>query len=186
MDKMPKIIIIDKNIFQGSSQSSLCDLTQKHILILSYVLCVECLKSSRNRLELLKRIQELIQSGARYGFSPLKLSKYEKTNQSPVQTLIDDKATQTILNSQFEGDNDFVDSEANEYFQSVTPIVEGMLTLGDTYYSNAEKKGYLSGLRKEELTDRAARMKLWTKTVDHMLKDIIEQTASDVSQFSHP
>ncbi len=60
---IPKQLIIDKNVFQGTSTSKLEEFVQNHFLILPEVLYYECLTTSENKEKLLNRFKATVLAG---------------------------------------------------------------------------------------------------------------------------
>lgn len=64
MRSIPKIVIIDKDMFRGSSTIQLVQFVQNHFLILSEVLLYECATDEDSHQELLKRFKTVMLAGA--------------------------------------------------------------------------------------------------------------------------
>ena len=64
MKSVPKQLVIDKDVFQGTNQAALCKFAKNHFLILPDVLLYECLTSPENKDILKHRFEKVILAGA--------------------------------------------------------------------------------------------------------------------------
>ena len=132
------------------------------------------------------RIQEVIRAGAYYGAQPLKLVEHETISRSPADSIIDRVGTEAIRRGSPRGNSGFLAREAQKYRECLQPIVHAMLRLGETYYDNIVKKGYLSGVRAEDMEDKDNRLKLWVQTTDKMGRELMETVCSDMASYLTP
>lgn len=64
MESNPKQLIIDKNVFQGTETSQLCQFVKKHLLILPHVLFYECFTDQEDaKQKLLSRLRDVMLAG---------------------------------------------------------------------------------------------------------------------------
>jgi len=184
---MANIVVIDKNVFQGSPLDMLCEFAEHQTLVISYPLCVECLvAASRGRGDLLDRIHKVVRAGGCCGAQPLKLVESEKVSRSPVQSIVDRSATEMIANGTPPDDPEYIAMEAEKYQHDLGPIVEGMLQLGETHYGSIVEKGYLSGMRATDMEDRSTRLRLWVEATDKMAQKLLETSAPDMASYLTP
>jgi len=184
---MAGILVIDKSVFQGASRSELCNWAKEYVLVLCYPLGVECLgDATRGRDDLLDRIQEVIRGGAHCGAQPLKLVDKERASQSPVDSIIDGEVTDLIKAGDLQRGAEPYTREAQEYDRCLQPIVQGMLELGETYYTTIVEKGRLAWVRSGDMCDKDTRLRLWAQVADEMGRRLVETGIPDMASYITP
>ncbi len=166
---MPKLLVLDKNVFEYTNLGALCDFVANYHVTLPYVLCVECLISpDRNDHDLLNRAQKLVRAGAVYTRSPFEITRREKETLSPVKSIINENGTSTIRTGTPHNNADYLDRESKTYWGQVVPIVEKLLELAEMFYSDITKKNLLHGIR-TETDDNVSRLKKWAEAMKQVV-----------------
>jgi len=89
MKSVPKQLVIDKNVLQGTSIPSLCDFARSHFLILPDDLYYECASTDRMQQELLDRFRDVILAGGCICPRRNKIIQDEAKSLSPYGALVD-------------------------------------------------------------------------------------------------
>ncbi len=183
---MSNLLVIDKNCFQGISENILSEFVKNYHVVLTYILCVECLISKdRDSLDLLSRIQKIIRAGAYYAYSPFNLCEKEKKAFLPVDSIIDENSTNAIRTGILSDDGDYFKHEAKCYWQTVQPIVKGLLRIGEKFYANIQRD-MINGMRKEDMVDKASRFKSWVQATDQSMNKFIKKLKPDIASYLTP
>ncbi|MHC4556371.1 MAG: hypothetical protein ACYS80_03590 [Planctomycetota bacterium] len=99
MKSVPKQLVIDKDIFQGTDQAALCKFASNHFLILPEVLLYECVTDNNDpHRELLRRFRETMLAGAHTCPSSWYIIKKEAHTLQPYSSLADPNETLRICN----------------------------------------------------------------------------------------
>jgi hypothetical protein len=94
MKSVPKQLVIDKDVFRGTSTQSLCDFARRHFLILSDDLYYECASTDEKQQELLDRFRDVILAGGCICPRRNKIIREEAKSLSPYGMLVN---MQTII-----------------------------------------------------------------------------------------
>jgi len=94
---MGKLLIIDKNRFQGIPEELICQFVRDYNVVLPYVLCIECLTSKKYKpsesckdpMFLLKQLDNVIKAGTKVGCSSTDIYKKESALYCPIDSVID-------------------------------------------------------------------------------------------------
>ncbi|HIJ70319.1 MAG TPA: hypothetical protein HPP87_03030 [Planctomycetes bacterium] len=162
---MPKLLVLDKSVFQNTSLTKLCQFAKSHNILAGDVLFIECLISpDQVDQKLLIQFQKLIKAGAMYTHLPFEIVNREKEALSPIKSIVDKNGTDTIRTSTL-NDNVFCLKRGSEKYQAqVGPIIKDMLKLSEYFYAAITKKKLLRGIR-TETGDNVNRLTKWAKAM---------------------
>ena len=171
MTVMPKQLIIDKVVFEGTNTNKLCAFAENHFLILPDVLLYECLTTPKKNNILSHRFEQVMLAGA-YVCPPIKTILYKEAhNLSPYGFLPDLKMT-TYIRKTIKKNNTFFNST---YIQNMyEKHCKSAQILLDSAPKTAEKitaqEPKVLREAKQYQANRSERFKLWVETV--MCEDI--------------
>jgi len=189
---MVKLLVIDKNRFQGIPFDLLIEFVKNYYVVVPHILAVECLISenrypsekTKDPLILLNRLDRIIKGGANIGYSLSRLIEKERTRISTVDSIIDEDGTHIFRKGELSTDRDFIEREAKYCRETFEPWINLLLQLLKTFYDNAVKKGLLKNFREEAgQTSRDIRLIKWLKATDMMRKDILDKFFPEISSY---
>jgi hypothetical protein len=188
---MAKFLIIDKNIFQGTTISQLINFVKIHNVVLPHALIVECIisddeggkKPPKNPADLLNRFTELIKAGANIGFSPFSLTRKESESKKPIDCIIDYQGSKIIRNSAINFNREMFKNEAEKASQAFEPLINYCLGVAEKLYSNLIKNDNLSKAFRQNQNCFSNRLKLWIETTDKMRDEILQSQISAISGY---
>ncbi len=181
---MPKLLVLDKSIFRGTSLTKLCRFAKSHHILAGNVLLIECLISP-NRIDrnLLNRFQKLIKAGAMYTHLLFEIVNREKELLSPIKSIVDKNGTDTIRTSTLNDNEVYLKWGSEKYQAQVGPVVKDMLKLSEYFYADIAKRKWLCRMRKET-NDKASRLRKWAKTMEPVVDNkVLKEWEPDVCSY---
>lgn len=166
MKQALKQLVIDKDVFQGTNQATLCKFAKKHFLILPDGLLYECLTNPEQRDILSHRFEQVMLAGAYICPSVKTIVFKEAEGVSPYGFLPDLKMTTGIRNS-IRKNNVCINS--NHIQEMYKKHCEGAQTLLGSAHKTVEniasqEPELLEKARKYQ-GNRKGRFRLWVETV---------------------
>ena len=182
---MPKLLVVDKTVFHSLCvcEEKLCKFVKDYNVILPNALAIECLvsekqNSDKDPVKLVQRFDAAIKAGAKMGYSSLKLFQTEKKTLRPAKSVVDESTTKLFRNGNPNTEICFVEQEAEFCRKLFEPIIESILKISRTLYSNLCKQDDLSEkLRKD--TNRTSRFQKWIQDTEQNIKNIISRLVSE-------
>ena len=166
MKSVPKQLIIDKDIFQGTNQAALCRFTKNHFLIRPDVLLYECLTNPEEKDILQQRFEQVMLAGAYVCPRVNAIVFKEAQRLSPYAFLPDLKMTTDIRASIRKKNVSFDSHYIREIYEK---HCQGAQTLLDAAPKTVEKiasqEPELLEKAKKYQGNRAERFRLWVETV---------------------
>ena len=166
MKSVPKQLVIDKDVFQGTNQAYLCKFAKSHFLILPDVLLYECITSPEKKDILQQRFARVMLAGA-YVCPPVTAIVFKEAQKlSPYAFLPDLKMTTDIRASISKRSISFDSRYIQEIYEK---HCQGAQTLLDASRNTVEKiasqePDILEKARKYQ-GNRTERFRLWVETV---------------------
>jgi hypothetical protein len=180
---MGKLLIIDKNRFQGIPEELLCRFVRDYNVVIPYVLCIECLMSKkykpseigRDPMFLLKRLDNVIKAGAKVGCSSTEIYTKESTFCCPIDSIIDREAIESVKTGVLNVNELFMKREAENCKKNFQPYFNTWLEVAKILYENIKEKGLQKNFSDEvEETNITERMKKWLKATEQMMPEILK------------
>lgn len=184
--KSKRIIIIDKNIFQGSSLRVLSTLAQKHTVILPHTLLEECLTTERapGPRPLLKKAEDLIKAGAFVSFSQGRMLEIEKTKLLPLQAIVDEFGTEQFRNNSIQDLQVDFQKEAKECNKAFEPILRDVERLAKAFWKTLSSKDYSADWKQPgDDNDLSKRLEKWREATDMQMKEWLKVFRPNI--YSH-
>lgn len=182
MRSVPKQLIIDKDVFRGTSTSKLKEFVQNHFVILPRVLYDEVVTTQEERDKLVERFRSVVLAGGYICPASGYIIMKEAENLKPYGSLPDDKRT-TSLRKIFKNKKEFlsrgeigqIQDEMNKtakMFEDFAKILSDNLTEelknGFRELSNFDTPNRIVGLM--ELVDKNDIHDIATETMGHLTK----------------
>jgi len=181
---MPRLLVLDKSIFRGTSLTKLCRFAKSHHILAGNVLLIECLISpDQVDRKLLTRFQKLIKAGAMYTHLLFEIVNREKELLSPIKLIVDKNGTDTIRTSTL-NDNVFYLKRGSEKYQAqVGPIVKGMLKLSEYFYADIAKRNLLRSIR-TETDDNVSRLRKWAEAMEPVVdNEVLKEWEPEICSY---
>ena len=186
---MPKLLVIDKNRFQGIPSVLLLEFVKNYRVVLPYSLCVECLmseddkarRSAKDPVVLLSRLDAVVKAGAYVGYSSAKLFQKERETLRAVGSVVDKKSTQNFWEGTSNLERDFVQEEAKCCQASFKPLINRSLQFAMTYFENVQKKDLCSEFRGDREKCDIERFKKWLEVADKMKDALLAHSFPDIA-----
>jgi hypothetical protein len=187
--EMPKLLVIDKNRFQGIPPVLLLEFVKNYRVVLPYSLCVECLMSdddkgmrpTKDPVVLLKKLDNVVKAGAYVGYSSAKLFQKERETLRAVDSVVDKEGTQNFWEGTINVERNFVQEEAKRCQASFEPIIGLSRQFAMTYFGNVQKKDLCSEFRGDRETCDIERFKKWLEVADKMKDALLVHSFPDVA-----
>ncbi len=179
---MNKLLILDKNVFQGTVRSELIRFVKCHNVIFPFALCVECVISQKGNppnlfkdpMQLTQKLLDVVNNGAYAGKSPGTIVEEEKSRNTAIESLVDMEETQAMRKGILDEEANF-EKAREEYEKVFKPIIDFVEEWADGYYENMVKKGLEEGFRGEvDKGDLVGRLGKWIQTIDVMKDDVLD------------
>lgn len=191
---MPKLLVIDKNRFQGIPLVLLLEFVKNCRVVLPYSLCVECLMSdddksrrpTKNPVVLLKKLDNVVKAGAYVGYSSAKLFQKERETLRAVDSVLDKESTQNFWKGTINLERDFVQEEAKRCKASFESIIGLSRQFAMTYFENVQKKDLCSEFRVDREKCDIERLKKWIEVADKMKDALLCILFRVLLQLSRP
>ena len=166
MKSVPKQIVIDKDVFQGTNQAALCRFAKSHFLILPDVLLYECLTNPEKKDILQRRFEKVVLAGA-YVCPRVKAIVFKEAQKlDPYAYLPDLKMTLDIRASigrkSISLESRYIQDVYERQCQSAKTLIDNVPSTVEKITS--QEPEVLDKARKYQ-GNRAERIKLWAKTV---------------------
>ena len=176
---MPKLLVLDKNIFAYTSTTKLCRFAKSHNILAVDVLLIECLRDGQ---KLLPRFQELVKTGAMYTHLPFEIVNREKETLSPIKSIVDKNGTNRIRTNTI-NDIAYLKRGSEQYQAQVGPIIKNMLKLSEYFYSDIAKSSLLRGMRKET-NDKTSRLRKWAEAMKTVVdNEVLQKWEPDICSY---
>lgn len=189
---MEKLLIIDKNIFQGA-KNQLLEFVKSHRVVLPHVLFEECITSNdeggkkkpNDPIKFLNFATELIKAGAYIGFSRRDIIKKEKDTKKAIDCIIDYRSSEIIRNNTLSLTKEKVKEEAEKANQAFKPMINYCINVSESLYSSTIKKDKLKKAFRQEANKSSCldRLKKWIKAADTMRSELLKSQFSEISQY---
>ena len=183
MKPVPKQLIIDKDVFQGTSQATLCKFAKNHFLILPEVLLYECLTNPEQKSILRHRFEQAMLGGAYICPSAKRIVFKEARELSPCRFLPDLQMTTDIRGAIKKNmsyfDSDLVQETYEERCKSAKTLLDSAPNTAEKIAS--QEPGILKEAKKYQ-GNRSERFKLWVETVTR--KDVHELVIEKLSYLT--
>jgi hypothetical protein len=181
---MPKLLVLDKSIFQGTSLTKLCRFAKSHNILAGNVLLIECLISpDQVDRKLLTRFQKLIGAGAMYTHLPFEIVNREKEALSPIKSIVDKNGTDTIRTSTLKDNVVYLKAGSEKYQAQVGPIVKYMLKLSEYFYVDIAKSNLLRGIR-TETDDKVSRLRKWAEVMEPVVdNEVLKEWEPEICSY---
>ena len=166
MKSVPKQLVIDKDVFQGTNQAALCRFAKSHFLILPDVLLYECLTNPEKKDVLQRRFEKVMLAGA-YVCPRVKAIVFKEAQKLvPYAFLPDLKMTLDIRTSisrkSMSLDSLSIQDVYERQCQSVKTLIDNVPSTVEKIAS--QEPGVLDKARKYQ-GNRVERFRLWVETV---------------------
>ena len=165
---MPKLLVIDKSVFHGTSTHHLVEFVKNHCIILPFAMVAECLMSKIGAFDLLHRFQMCVRSGANVGMGATSALNSEKQTCTPLSNIVDWETTIAIRVGSFNTGSDFLSLEAQQCEKTYRPQYDRLRDMGWKHFINAEKKKGLVDKFQESYrnTPFGERLEQWLRVID--------------------
>jgi len=166
---MPKQLIIDKTVFQGTSTSKLKEFAQSHFLILPDVLYYECATTDTNEDKLLDRFRSVILSGAYICPSCRQIINNEAETLSPYGFLVDLRRVSTVRKTFKKNSRPYNRHHVQERLQEELDMARQVFNTGEGFTRKlaCEDPKLLNEVRKWDTSKgaRPSRLQRWAQFV---------------------
>lgn len=166
MKTLPKQIVIDKDVFQGTHQDDLCRFAKNHFLILPDGLMYECITNTDKKDILLHRFEQVMLAGAYICPSIKTIVFKEAQNLSPYMYLADLTMTKdlrrTIQQHKSYFDPHYIQNIYSKHCESAKILLETVPKTAERIISQEHE--ILENAKKYQ-GNKSERFRLWVKTV---------------------
>jgi hypothetical protein len=163
-------LVIDKDVFQGSSTQSLCDFVQNHLLILSDDLYYECASTCRQQQELLGRFRDVILAGGCICPGRNKIIREEAVSLSPYGMLVDMQTISAVRKTFQRNGKPYKPEEVETVKVHELQIAQMIIDFADAFTNKlvSEEPKRLAEIRRcdSSKTGRSERLVQWAESVD--------------------
>lgn len=185
MSLPPKVLILDKSVFHGTSTGKLCDFVKNHFVVLPLVLLDECVTDEKDPQEsLLNRFGKVLLAGAYICPSARDIVKKEGQTLEPFGSLADGALTRQYREELRAGAR-FSKPNTVKYIHE--GHIDGARTLLDSHLkviveiAGAEFEKAAEALKKSQ-ANKSVRLKRWVEMVESM--DIHKLAVSAFAYFT--
>ncbi|MFA5423286.1 MAG: hypothetical protein WC374_05460 [Phycisphaerae bacterium] len=175
MNKSCKRLILDKNVFLGTSTDKLCQFAKSHFLILPEVLAYECATTQEEEKQLLlERFTNTIRAGAYVCPSIGMISEREQQDRCPYGNIEDENETEKIKKAlgirwaeeRIENVKDKEMQRTKEFYTQAKEIAQRIKLIGES----KTLKPYVKAAGKKSQQDKQYLYKNYAQAVDSCLK----------------
>ena len=179
MKSVPKQLVIDKNVFQGTSIQSLCDFARSHFLVLPDDLYYECASTDRKQQELLDRFRDVILAGGCICPRRNTIIKKEAENLCPYGPLIDMQTISVVRKTFQKNSRPYKPEEVKTAKANELRMAQMIINCanGFTRKLTSEEPERLAQIRRCQL-GHSDRFAIWAASVDS--QDIIHQASEEM------
>jgi len=187
---MSKLLVIDKNRFQGIAEPLLVKFVRNYNVVLPYALGIECLISNdgkgrrpgKSPMRLLSRFDAAVKAGAYFGYSSSALIRKEKETLCAVDSVVHEEGTRAVRDGFLALYEKSVGVEAACCRQTFQPLVDILCDLASAYLANINKKGLCRDFQMEiQKTSQVQRFCKWLDAVRQMKTEILRRWIPDVA-----
>lgn len=175
-------LVIDKDVFQGTSTESLCDFAKNHFFILSNDLYYECVTTDSRQRKLLDRFRDVVLAGGCICPRRNTIIKKEAENLSPYGPLVDMQIISAVRRTFQRNDRPYDAEDLEIAYRNELKMAQMMIDSADGFTRKlaSEEPELLNQIRKRDnsKTARLDRLKEWTEAVDS--QDIIHNASEEM------
>lgn len=166
LDSLPKQLVIDKDVFQGTDQASLCKFVKNHCLILPEGLLYECLTDSKQKPNLSGRFEQVILAGA-YICPPVRTIVFKEAQKlSPYRFLPDLEMTTGIRRAIRKKNKFFDPHEIQDTYEKHCERAKTILDAAShSVETIAAQDPEILERAKRYQDDRSGRFRVWVESV---------------------
>jgi hypothetical protein len=189
---MPKLLVMDKSIFHGTSTGRLIKFVKVYQVVLPNTLGVECIISDdengkrplKNPCELLEKLCILIKRGAYSGRSMGSMINRERETQKPNDCIIDYQSTDLTRKANINFDTLLIKNEAEKAKKAFRPMIDFCKTIAIAHYENLVKKNMQKSFIEEcEQSNPEKRLKRWIQAADKLREQILNRQLASLSFY---
>lgn len=185
-------LVIDKDIFQGTSTHSLCNFARSHFLILPDDLYYECASTDRKQQELLDRFRDVILAGGCICPRRNKIIQDEAESLSPYGTLVDMQTISAVRKTFQKNSRPYKPEEVETAKADELRMAQMIIDFADGFTRKLalEEPERLTEIRRcnSSKTDRSDRLVEWAGSVDsqdihHASKEMLKGFTNRPDEF---
>jgi hypothetical protein len=181
---MPKLLVIDKSVFHGTTNRELVNFAKHCNVVLPYAIVIECFisekkdgkKQTKDPIYLLHRVEDTVKAGAHCGRSPGLILQEEKKHQRSANSVVDDNLSRDIRQGRMVLTKDLVEREAEICRNMFEPQILFLKELAEKMYKQACKDGLEPSFRGEvKKNSLSIRLTKWIQVADVLRDQIMER-----------